>query len=116
MWLFPILAVSHFSIIFIDLSEFASTCRYPVKGTKKWDSCAPDAILRAAGGLLTDGLGAEISYDPAESPHNRHGIVCTFATPAGAASDSASWHETFLPPRQLCTDAASAQKSSPSAL
>ncbi len=29
---------------------------------KLWDACAPDAIVRAAGGLLTDGTGAPFDY------------------------------------------------------
>jgi len=30
--------------------------------SSKWDACAPDAILRAAGGRFTDLLGADIDY------------------------------------------------------
>jgi 3'(2'), 5'-bisphosphate nucleotidase len=35
---------------------------YPGSQTKLWDSCAPEAILIAAGGKLTDGDGAPLSY------------------------------------------------------
>ena len=30
---------------------------FPSSGTKKWDTCAPEAILVAAGGELTDIYG-----------------------------------------------------------
>jgi 3'(2'), 5'-bisphosphate nucleotidase len=29
---------------------------------KLWDACAPDAIVRAAGGLFTDAKGASFAY------------------------------------------------------
>jgi 3'(2'), 5'-bisphosphate nucleotidase len=32
------------------------------KGAKLWDACAPEAILRAAGGSLTDLAGSPIDY------------------------------------------------------
>jgi 3'(2'), 5'-bisphosphate nucleotidase len=36
---------------------------HPSKGqVKLWDACAPDAIVRAAGGLYTDGTGRAIDY------------------------------------------------------
>ena len=34
------------------------------RGTKLWDSCAPHALLAAAGGQLTDVRGAALIYDP----------------------------------------------------
>lgn len=37
-------------------------------GCKKWDTCAPQAILEAAGGVLTDIQGAPIPYH-ATVPH-----------------------------------------------
>ena len=41
---------------------------------KLWDTCAPEAILRAAGGALTDGLGRELDYATQDVAH-RFGIV-----------------------------------------
>jgi 3'(2'), 5'-bisphosphate nucleotidase len=35
----------------------------PSAKSKLWDVCAPEAILRAAGGVLTDAQGAPIRYD-----------------------------------------------------
>jgi 3'(2'), 5'-bisphosphate nucleotidase len=45
-------------------------------GAKLWDTCAPEAILRAAGGLLTDGLGRDVEYASSELTH-RYGIVAS---------------------------------------
>ncbi len=35
---------------------------HPSKGCKLWDACAPDALLRGAGGVLVDLHGAPIDY------------------------------------------------------
>ncbi len=43
-------------------------------GAKLWDTCAPEALVRAAGGLLTDGQGRALDYAGAELVH-RHGLV-----------------------------------------
>lgn len=48
---------------------------YPTRGTKKWDTCAPDAILRYCGGLLTDFLGNEIDYSNNGDVVNRGVLV-----------------------------------------
>ena len=37
---------------------------YPTPGTKRWDTCAGDALIRAAGGAVTDLHGQELVYDP----------------------------------------------------
>jgi 3'(2'), 5'-bisphosphate nucleotidase len=42
--------------------------------TKQWDSCAPEAILREAGGLLTDLWGEPLLYNTADV-QNRNGLV-----------------------------------------
>jgi 3'(2'), 5'-bisphosphate nucleotidase len=42
--------------------------------TSAWDACAPDAILRAAGGQFTDLMGRPVRYDP-KAPKNPHGIL-----------------------------------------
>jgi len=42
--------------------------------TKHWDSCAPEAILREAGGLLTDLWGEPLLYNTADV-QNRNGLV-----------------------------------------
>lgn len=50
----------------------------PGKAGKRWDSCAPEAIVRAAGGRATDGRGRTIEYATAEI-QNEHGFVCANA-------------------------------------
>jgi 3'(2'), 5'-bisphosphate nucleotidase len=47
---------------------------HPSDRSSKWDACAPEAILRAAGGRFTDVFGAPFRYDVAEMP-NRGGIL-----------------------------------------
>ncbi len=44
--------------------------------TKAWDSCAPEAILRAAGGRMTDLVGTPLRYSPRDV-RNRQGLVAT---------------------------------------
>ena len=44
--------------------------------TKQWDTCAPQIILREAGGRFTDLFGGEISYNQPELQHP-NGIVAT---------------------------------------
>jgi 3'-phosphoadenosine 5'-phosphosulfate (PAPS) 3'-phosphatase len=36
---------------------------FPKSGTKTWDTCAPEAILQAYGGELTQPNGQRISYE-----------------------------------------------------
>jgi 3'(2'), 5'-bisphosphate nucleotidase len=49
---------------------------YPGKRTKIWDTCAPEAILLAAGGRLTDIEGQPLRYtDPDQ--HNRRGLIAS---------------------------------------
>ena len=52
---------------------------YPQRGTKKWDSCAPEAIVRSAGGILTDCLGQDINYAATEKKFhvNWTGIIAS---------------------------------------
>jgi 3'(2'), 5'-bisphosphate nucleotidase len=48
----------------------------PSSMTKAWDSCAPEAILHAGGGRMTDLEGAPLRYVPSEV-RNWKGIVAT---------------------------------------
>ena len=63
---------------------------YPSTGTKKWDTCAGDALIQAAGGIVTDLHGRSLTYQavsPAHSPgeessfvsrcKNKHGLIVT---------------------------------------
>lgn len=44
--------------------------------TKQWDTCAPEIILREAGGTITDLFGRPLSYNVAEV-QNRNGVVAS---------------------------------------
>jgi len=44
------------------LEGVADAYIFPTPGCKKWDTCAPEAILRACGGRLSDALGEDIDY------------------------------------------------------
>ena len=44
--------------------------------TKHWDTCAPEAILREAGGRLTDLWGEPLQYNT-EDVQNRNGLVAS---------------------------------------
>ncbi|XP_019881570.1 3'(2'),5'-bisphosphate nucleotidase 1 isoform X2 [Aethina tumida] len=50
---------------------------YPSAGCKKWDTCAPEAILEAAGGKLTDIFGEHYSYNKDVEFPDEHGIVAS---------------------------------------
>ena len=49
---------------------------HPSGGTKLWDAAAPEAILAAAGGKLTDFDGTPLTYDPAHL-HNDRGLIAS---------------------------------------
>ena len=49
---------------------------HPSIGTKLSDSCAPEAILVAAGGTFSDCDGKPLVYDPA-SYHNERGLIAS---------------------------------------
>lgn len=44
--------------------------------TKQWDTCAPEVILREAGGEMTDLFGRELMYNSADV-QNRNGVVAS---------------------------------------
>ena len=48
---------------------------FPNPGTKKWDSCAADAIVREVGGVMTDVRGRPLEYDSWENYRNKMGLV-----------------------------------------
>ena len=54
---------------------------HPVAYLSEWDTCAPEVILRAAGGTVTDCLGEPLRYNKPE-PRHPHGI---FACAPGIA-------------------------------
>eukprot|EP01134_Creolimax_fragrantissima_P003459 CFRG3459T1 len=61
------------------LEGFSDAYVFPTPGTKKWDTCAPEAILRAAGGLMTDREGQKFNYDDTSDVNilNSKGLLAT---------------------------------------
>jgi 3'(2'), 5'-bisphosphate nucleotidase len=47
------------------------------RGCKRWDTCAPEAVLHAAGGYLTDINGDCYSYNKETNVQNTRGILAT---------------------------------------
>lgn len=50
---------------------------HPGAGTKKWDSCACDAVLRVCGGMLTNRYGEALKYHKEVGHMNRFGIIAS---------------------------------------
>ncbi len=48
----------------------------PSSKSKAWDTCAPEALLREAGGKITDLWGEPLHYDRAEL-HNQRGLLAS---------------------------------------
>ncbi|MEA3338051.1 MAG: 3'(2'),5'-bisphosphate nucleotidase CysQ [Chloroflexota bacterium] len=49
---------------------------HPAPGLKEWDTCAPDAILRAAGGTITDAWGRPLVYNRSDF-RQRWGLIAS---------------------------------------
>jgi len=50
--------------------DLADLYVHPSRGTKLWDSCAPHAVLLAAGGQVSDVRGRPLVYDPNHLPND----------------------------------------------
>lgn len=48
------------------------------RGCKKWDTCAPQAILESVGGKLTDMMGHELQYHKEVNHTNELGVLATY--------------------------------------
>ncbi|KAL5008577.1 hypothetical protein ScPMuIL_014158 [Solemya velum] len=59
------------------------------RGTKKWDTCAPEAVLHALGGKLTDLHGNAMLYSADVQRKNSGGILATV--------DNHSWYTEKIP-------------------
>uniref|UniRef100_A0A0K0DV66 3'(2'),5'-bisphosphate nucleotidase 1 n=1 Tax=Strongyloides stercoralis TaxID=6248 RepID=A0A0K0DV66_STRER len=57
--------------------EGATAYVFASSGCKKWDTCAPEAVLRAAGGDLTDIMGNRYKYHPNVDFQNHGGVLAT---------------------------------------
>ena len=60
-------------------------------GCKKWDTCAPEAVLQAIGGTLTDIHGNQYRYDPSVQRQNTGGVLAT------SSGQSHSWYLEKMP-------------------
>ncbi len=49
---------------------------HPSPGLKEWDTCAPDAILRAAGGAISDAWGRPLRYNKSDV-RQRQGLAAS---------------------------------------
>jgi len=57
------------------LDGLADAYIYPAQGLMRWDTCAPEAILRSLNGSLTDIFNRFYNYDDAERRRNDNVIV-----------------------------------------
>ena len=63
---------------FLLLLEKKADCALLLRsGTKKWDSCPGDALLRAVGGRVTDAAGRLYDYGKPEMALNLSGLIST---------------------------------------
>lgn len=69
----------------------ADSYLYPVTGTSRWDTCAPEALLRILKGDLTDRHGKRIVYDPLGGPP-----AGTWKNASLVASSTLHLHERVL--------------------
>uniref|UniRef100_A0A023FE96 3'(2'),5'-bisphosphate nucleotidase 1 n=2 Tax=Amblyomma cajennense TaxID=34607 RepID=A0A023FE96_AMBCJ len=65
---------------------------FPSKGCKKWDTCAPEAILHATGGLLTDIHGNRLQYHKDVDHVNSGGVLAT------CLREQHEWFKNHIPP------------------
>jgi 3'(2'), 5'-bisphosphate nucleotidase len=59
---------------------------HPNPGTKEWDTCAPDIIVREAGGRMTDCWNRPLRYNR-ENVRNRFGVLASNGARHAAVSD-----------------------------
>ncbi|EFO23236.2 hypothetical protein LOAG_05255 [Loa loa] len=57
--------------------EGAAAYVFPSPGCKKWDTCAPEAIITASGGKLTDISGNDLYYGADTQIANSGGVLAT---------------------------------------
>ena len=59
------------------IEGYAHAYVFASPGCKKWDTCAPEAVLHAAGGRLTDIHGEYYMYHPRVQRRNMGGVLAT---------------------------------------
>lgn len=60
-------------------------------GCKRWDTCAPEAVLEAMGGRLTDMRGGQYSYEHNTNHENTGGVLAT------AKGEDHDWYIQNIP-------------------
>lgn len=65
----------HKVLLLIDGKAHAYICAS--SACSKWDTCAPEAVLHAVGGKLTDINGTSYQYHPGVERYNRSGTLAT---------------------------------------
>lgn len=60
----------------------------PSSNTHEWDACAPEAIVHAAGGKMTDLLGSPLIYNQSDT-RTRRGLLASNGSYHAAAVDAA---------------------------
>ncbi|KAH0562860.1 3'(2'),5'-bisphosphate nucleotidase 1 [Cotesia glomerata] len=77
--------------VMLLLEGKANAYVFASSGCKRWDTCAPEAVLNAAGGTLTDLNGDHYPYN-AETEHpNTKGVLAT------APGEQHSWYLSRIP-------------------
>ncbi|MCL4127941.1 UNVERIFIED_CONTAM: hypothetical protein GTU68_019301, partial [Idotea baltica] len=61
--------------VLLLLEGLAHAYVFASPGCKKWDTCAPQAVLEAAGGKLTDISGVDIPYQASVPHRNSTGVL-----------------------------------------
>jgi 3'(2'), 5'-bisphosphate nucleotidase len=69
---------------------------YANPGCKKWDTCAPEVILHAAGGKLTDIRGMPFQYHTSVQRNNSGGVLATLSLTHHRNHD---WYLSHIPQR-----------------
>ena len=59
------------------IEGYAHAYLFASPGCKKWDTCAPEAVLHAVGGCLTDVHGNTYTYEPTVKRTNTGGTMAT---------------------------------------
>eukprot|EP00727_Mastigamoeba_balamuthi_P003221 m51a1_g12897 putative 3 (2 ) -bisphosphate nucleotidase 1 (191) ;mRNA; r:2362-3217 len=61
--------------VMVVIEGTADLYMLPNPGTKLWDTCGPEAVLRAVGGVLTDMHGRDLVYTTDVDVRNTDGVV-----------------------------------------
>lgn len=64
--------------VLLCLEGRASAYIFASPGCKKWDTCAPEALLKAAGGVLTDVHGNRYRYESDVKRQNTGGVIAAY--------------------------------------